>query len=143
HLSQVQTDYQDASIIDGVSYIFSKATAAGMPAVVNLSLGSQYGPHDGSDPFSFAVGGLTGAGHIVVASAGNDNNLKEHGKLTTTSSTVGTDKFTFSIPSYSPRADIFNDYVLVTGWYDVATSMTVKLKGPQNSDTLSVGFGDI
>jgi subtilisin family serine protease len=138
---EVKTDFSDAGIIDGVNYIFQKAAALGKDAVVNLSLGGQYGPHDGSDAFPVAVSGLTGPGRIVVASAGNDQEDHIHGKLTTTSTTVGTDRFTFTVPTYTQNVGSFNDYVLITGWYDPTASYTIRLKGPLASDTLSCGFG--
>ena len=139
---EVKTDFSDAGIIDGVNYIFQKAAALGKDAVVNLSLGSQFGPHDGSDTFSTAISGLTGPGKLVVASAGNDQDLNQHGKIITTSQTPGVDKFVFNVPSYSRNAGQFNDYVLVTGWYDVTASYTIRLRGPLGtSDTLSCGFG--
>jgi subtilisin family serine protease len=138
---EVKTDFSDAGIIDGVNYIFTKAAALGKDAVVNLSLGSQFGPHDGSDTFPAAISALTGPGRIVVASAGNDQEDKVHGKLTTTSTVVGTDRFTFQVPSYTANAGTFNDYVLITGWYDPAASYTIRVKGPNAADTLSCGFG--
>jgi len=141
NIIEVKTDFSDAGIIDGVNYIFQKAAALGKDAVVNLSLGSQFGPHDGSDTFATAVSGLTGPGKIVVASAGNDQEDHIHGKLTTTSTVVGTDRFTFTVPSYSANLGTFNDYVLITGWYDPTASFTIRLKGPQAGDTLSCGFG--
>jgi len=138
---EVATDFSDAGIIDGVNYIFQQAAALGKDCVVNLSLGGQSGPHDGSDDFSQAISALTGPGRIVVASAGNDQEDKIHGKLVTTSMAVGTDRFVVNLPSYTKNSGTFNDYVLVAGWYDPAASLTVRIKGPNASDTLSIGFG--
>ncbi len=67
----VKTTLVSADITNGVKYIFDKAKALSKPCVVNLSLGSQYGPHDGTDDDSQLLDGLTGAGKIVVRSAGN------------------------------------------------------------------------
>ena len=140
---EVATDFSDAGIIDGVNYIFQQAAALGKDCVVNLSLGGQSGPHDGSDDFSATISALTGPGKIVVASAGNDQEDKIHGKLTTTSTTVGVDKFVVSVPSYTKNAGIENDYVLVAGWYDPAASVVIQVKGPNVADTLSCGFGAV
>ncbi len=68
----VKTTLMGAAIVDGVEYIFNKAAALGKPCVVNLSLGSQYGPHDGSDANSQFIDGYTEAGKIVVRAAGNN-----------------------------------------------------------------------
>lgn len=61
----------NTNIIDGIAYIFNYAKAQGKPAVVNLSLGQQLGPHDGTSPFDQACDALQGAGRLVVGSAGN------------------------------------------------------------------------
>ncbi|MFC1462994.1 S8 family serine peptidase, partial [Verrucomicrobiota bacterium] len=68
----VDTTFYDDDILDGVAYVFGKARALGRPAVVNLSLGGHWGPHDGTDPFDVGLDALTGPGQIVVASAGNE-----------------------------------------------------------------------
>jgi hypothetical protein len=139
---EVKTNFSDAGIIDGVNYIFQKAAALGKDCVVNLSLGSQFSPHDGSDVFSTSVSLLTGPGRIVVASAGNGQEDNIHGKLVTTSTTVGTDKIVVNVPSYTKNAGAFNDFFLVTGWYPIGASFTIRVKGPNAADTLSVGMGD-
>jgi subtilisin family serine protease len=139
---EVNTDFSNAGIIDGVDYIFQKAAALGKDAVVNLSLGSQFGPHDGSDDFATSLSALTGPGKILVCSAGNNNSSNMHGKLTTTSTTVGTDYFSIVVPSYTNYPGTFNDYFLITGWTDATTSLTIRIKGPRADDTLSVGFGN-
>ena len=74
----VKTDWYDTSIRDGVDYIFQRAAALGKPAVVNLSLGSEWGSHDGTDVSSRAICALTGPGRIVCAAAGNDAQARVH-----------------------------------------------------------------
>lgn len=137
----VKTDFSDQGIIDGVNYVFQKAAALGKDAVVNLSLGGHFGPHDGSDVFSSSISALTGPGKIVVASAGNDQEDQIHGKVVTTSQTVGVDYCAVRVPSYTKNSGTFNDYFLVTGWYDTDASFTIRIKGPLAADTLSVGMG--
>jgi len=110
-------------------------------STLNLSLGGQSGPHDGSDDFCSSISALTGPGRIVVASAGNDQEDNIHAKLTTTSTTAGTDKFTFTVPSYTYNSSNLNDYILIAGWYDPSASVVIQLKGPNAADTLSCGFG--
>jgi subtilisin family serine protease len=137
----VKTDFTDAGIIDGVNYVFQKAAALGRDAVVNISLGSQSGPHDGSDDFTTAIGALSGPGRIIVASAGNGQEDNAHAKLTTTSTTPGTDRFLFNVPTYSYNSGTYNDYVLIAGWYDPTASVVIQLRGPNAADTLSCGYG--
>lgn len=62
-----------ANIVQGVSNVIEYAESQGKPAVVNLSLGSNSGPHDGSDAYSQALAALGQRGIIVMA-AGNEGN---------------------------------------------------------------------
>ena len=48
------------SIVDGGAYIFQVAAARGEKAVVNLSLSSQSGAHDGTYGFDTMINALTG-----------------------------------------------------------------------------------
>ncbi|MGB9590421.1 MAG: S8 family serine peptidase, partial [Candidatus Hydrothermia bacterium] len=48
YIISVKTTWLDADVVDGVDYIFRRADAMGLPCVINLSLGSHYGPHDGT-----------------------------------------------------------------------------------------------
>jgi hypothetical protein len=61
------------SIADACDYIFKVADTLGMPAIVNLSLGTYLGSHDGNDPASVAIESLLDEkpGRIVVCAAGN------------------------------------------------------------------------
>ncbi len=74
----VKTTMSQSDILDGISYIFDKAEALGKPCVINISLGSQAGPHDGTDDFTAATDALTGPGKIIVRSAGNDGRSYVH-----------------------------------------------------------------
>ena len=59
-------------IIEGLQWMRDEAESRGLPAAVNLSLGGQYGPHDGSRLYEQAIDALSGPGFIVAAAAGND-----------------------------------------------------------------------
>ncbi len=65
-------------VIDGCNYIFQKAQQLGKPAVINLSLGGHYGPHDGTTNYEQALSNLTGNGKIIVAAAGNEGDQTIH-----------------------------------------------------------------
>jgi len=68
------------TVADACDYIFKVADSLGKPAVVNLSLGTYFGSHDGSDPASEFIEGLldTQEGRIVVSAAGNSANLPRY-----------------------------------------------------------------
>lgn len=63
---------RDADIIDGVAFIFAEAAKQGKPAVVNLSLGSNIGPHNDMMSFNKLLNQLAGPGRIICISAGNE-----------------------------------------------------------------------
>lgn len=62
----------DANIINSIKEIFDYADSVNKPAVVNISLGANSGPHDNSDYFNRSIDELTGEGKIVVFAAGNE-----------------------------------------------------------------------
>ena len=74
----VKTTMSQSDILDGISYIFDKAEALGKPCVINISLGSQAGPHDGTDDFTAATDDLTGPGKVIVRAAGNEGSHYIH-----------------------------------------------------------------
>lgn len=61
------------TIADACDYIFKVADTLGKPAVVNLSLGTYLGSHDGNDPAAEYIETLMAekTGRIVVCAAGN------------------------------------------------------------------------
>ncbi len=67
----VRTDFNTNNVRKAVSYVFQNAGT--QPAVVNLSLGSHFGPHDGTSDFDVVIERLAGPGRIIVASAGNES----------------------------------------------------------------------
>jgi subtilisin family serine protease len=61
------------TVAEAVDYIFCVADTFNMPAVVNLSLGTYLGSHDGRDPAALYIDSLLNEkeGRIVVCAAGN------------------------------------------------------------------------
>jgi hypothetical protein len=74
----VSTTMTDTGILNGIQYIFDKATSQNKPAVINMSIGGHLGPHDGTSFFDSACNSLVGPGKILVGSAGNEGNDKIH-----------------------------------------------------------------
>ena len=125
----------DASIVDGVDYIFQKAAALGCTATaINMSLGSDFGPHDGSTLEERGISALTGPGRIVVVAAGNpgSNNWSDqlawgfalHGQ-----GNMATDPMTFRFPAPYPGW-ASDTYVFFDVWYDGATTNRVFVTTP-------------
>ncbi|MBL0310678.1 MAG: S8 family peptidase [Bacteroidetes bacterium] len=69
-----------ASVADAVDYIFKKADALGMPCVINTSVGTYYGSHDGKDLSTKLIEDLLDerSGRVLVASAGNAGQISHH-----------------------------------------------------------------
>ncbi|MFZ5863416.1 MAG: S8 family serine peptidase [Nitrospirota bacterium] len=74
------------NVIDALAYLRDKATAFGKPLVVNMSLGSPLGPHDGTTDLEQAINTLSTEGivprdatrplgAVVVAAAGNSGQI--------------------------------------------------------------------
>lgn len=76
----VGTNMSNTGIIDGVEYIISRAKAQvpPKPCVINLSIGSQVGPHDGTSDFDQMLAEKVGPGVIVVGAAGNSGSSPIH-----------------------------------------------------------------
>jgi subtilisin family serine protease len=69
---------RDPDIILATRFIFEQAERLGMPAVVNLSLGSDFGPHDGSSALEQGLASFVGPEHpgrAIVVAAGNSAGL--------------------------------------------------------------------
>ena len=78
------------SVADACDYIFKYADSIGLPAVINISLGSYIGSHDGNDPASELMEQLVDqkGGRIIVSAAGNAGNFgRIHVRGTATSDT--------------------------------------------------------
>ena len=60
------------NILNGVKTVFEYAESVNKPACVNISLGTNIGPHDGSDSFNKALDNLTGEGKILLIASGNE-----------------------------------------------------------------------
>ncbi len=75
------SELYDGSILAGVEDVVEYARQQGKPAVVNLSVGSYLGPHDGSDLFCQYLDRI-GEEAIICISAGNEgtkqNTLSKH-----------------------------------------------------------------
>ncbi|MBI2259714.1 MAG: S8 family peptidase [Flavobacteriia bacterium] len=80
-------------VADACDYIFKIADQYGLPAVINISLGSYFGSHDGEDPASELMNTLLDEkeGRIILSSAGNGGDFKNfhvHNVVTSTPSFI-------------------------------------------------------
>lgn len=69
---------ENDNLLLGAQFIFDRADAMKLPAVANLSLGSEFGPHDGSMLWEKTLASYVGPdkpGHVLVAAAGNSGSI--------------------------------------------------------------------
>ena len=70
----------DTDVLRAARFVFDRAAELGRPAVLNLSLGSDFGSHDGRSPVERGLAALIGPGHpgrAIVVAAGNSGGLYE------------------------------------------------------------------
>lgn len=118
----VKTDFMNAHIADAVRYVFRVATELHRPAVVNLSLGGHFDPHDGSDPLSAIIDEQSGRGRIVCCAAGNEGNDNIHAAARIAQGALRTIRFRV------PAGGINN--AVLNGWYPGNQALQVSLRSP-------------
>jgi len=120
-------------LVPSLYFIDSVATSLNQNYVVNISLGGNLGPHDGTDLTEQAIDELlTTPGSkckAVVVSAGNDGDADIHASGTLSGSTNKiTTKFTVS--SYTPNSDNLDDFITFEGWYKGIYNYSIQVITP-------------
>lgn len=123
----VKTTFQDAHIADGIRYIFRIAEELTRPAVVNLSLGGHYDPHDGSDSLSLLIDDEIGPGKIVVCAAGNEGTDDIHARIKLGAPATETLKFRVSAKGV--------EYAALNGWYPGSGKLEISVTSPERLST--------
>jgi minor extracellular serine protease Vpr len=123
--------FSDARIIDGINYAGIKAAALGKPVVVNLSLGGQYGPHNGSNAYEAMINTFVSIpGRVVTVSAGNDGDRLIHTSGSVTPGT--TTSIGITVPSYTPTSGTGNDKFQLDIWFNSSVGVTAEAVSPNN-----------
>ncbi len=137
----VNTDFSTGSVIDAVKWIEEKAAAMGRPSVVNLSLGSQFGSHDGTEALDVAFRALSGPGKIIVASAGNEGNAGIHAEASVPAG--GFLNFQFTIGAYTAKAGntgAQQDVLIIESWYPGTRTLTFQVTTPRAYTSNTIGL---
>ncbi len=130
----VKTTFSSTDILNGLVWLNEQAKALGKPIVVNLSLGSESGPHDGTDPEAKAIDDLVAASNgslIVVRSAGNNANDGHHGSATATVSGVS---MPVTVPAYTVSASTY-DTIVFDLYADAAAEVSIRITNPGGGST--------
>lgn len=123
--------FPTTNTIDGINYCGQVAQREGKPVVVNLSIGGQSGPHDGSHDHERAIDEFVQQpGRAVVAAAGNSGNQAIHisGSIPAQSS----ETIAFDVPSYEPEPGDDNDSFRFDAWFEDEHDLTTTVRSPEN-----------
>ena len=118
-MGQTNTD-----ISNGVKYVYDYATEVGKPAVVNLSLGTHIGPHDGTSTFDRTCDAMQGAGRLLVGAASNEGDQKLYLEKTLAANGTATEAITFDSNYAYGEDGYFQDIDI---WGDENQTYTVQV----------------
>ena len=90
-------EINDVRVANCISYIMDYAERMHKPCVINISLGTNVGSHDGSSFVSRVCEQYTGPGRVCVVSAGNDGSVPVCARMNLT---VPTDTATMLLAGY-------------------------------------------
>jgi photosystem II stability/assembly factor-like uncharacterized protein len=141
-------DFEAADLLNALAFVDRKAAELKLPYVVNLSLGTSYGPHDGRTAEELAIDTLVGPGvpgKAVVLAAGNSNGRGEDRFLhfQGTAYTGLTTHHTLTIPPYAgPTVGTGNDTALLNLWYEGDDRLTIRVTAPDGATTVEAKYGD-
>lgn len=110
-----------SDVANAIQYIFEYADEVDKPCVINMSLGSHMGPHDGTSSLDKLIDELTGPGRIIVGAVGNEGESKMHvhKKFTDSDNTVKT------MLAYS--SDKAKEATALEIWGDTGSNLKVKV----------------
>lgn len=122
-------DFYDYAILRGCEKIIDYAKSEGKPAVINLSIGTNVGPHDGTSAFNEYLAGL-GEDAVICVAAGNEgtDNVSIQKTFASTSDALktfispGTSGYQGVIEFWGPNSTQFTPSFVI---YDTTTSQIV------------------
>ncbi|MFQ5569360.1 MAG: S8 family peptidase [Rhodothermales bacterium] len=132
--------FETVNVINAMAYIREKAALLGQPVVVNMSLGTDYGPHDGTMPEEVMINSFTGPGRVVVVSAGNSGGSDSH--IAGTIEEGATSEFTINVPAYTLAEPPDDDTLDFNVWFNGADEVSVMLVTPGGTTLRQAPDGD-
>lgn len=134
--------FSNTNILSGIQYCQALAEDAGKPLVINMSLGTDFAPHDGTSPLAQAVAQVTNggasSGTVVVTSAGNSGSpfspIHTQKSLSAGNAVdVGVD-----VTQYTPNSGSRNDFFVTTLWAYQPGPYEVSIRTPDDQDVLTL-----
>ncbi len=129
----------EATIIDAINYIFSIADKYNKPAVINLSIGTHYGAHDGTSALELVIDEYAKEpGRAIVTAAGNSGEIPIH-----SGGTIATnDEANINIYVGETESSNISDIVVWSQlWYESDGDVTATITTPQGEE-ISVVSGE-
>ena len=136
-----EKSFNSTDLVNALSYARQKAQALGKPIVVNMSIGTYGGPHDGTMPKEVAADEFinSGPGRAVVLSAGNAGADNSH--LQGTIPAGSTRQIVCTVPEYVPQAESDDDDFGFEFWFDEPGVLTTRLTSPNGESVTQVTVG--
>ncbi|XYI01352.1 S8 family serine peptidase [Sorangium sp. So ce1128] len=134
--------FEDPDILKAVQFIFDRAEELNMPAVVNLSVGSDFGPHDGTSPLEAGLAAMVGGDHrgrAIVVAAGNSGALYEidgEGPMGIHTEAHVSLHAETRVPIRTPSASRGQGYVWIT--FRPGDEVSVGLEGPGGEEWIGL-----
>ena len=140
-LVMVKSTLSNTTVLDGIDYIRQAAQAAGMPCVINLSLGTHDGPHDGTSLFDKAIDLVGGPGVALVVAGGNNGDAANiiHDRRTYAPFTSGA--FTYDpLDTAASNPDLTDHLVISEFQVAPAASQFVEIYNPTATPVVIEAF---
>ncbi|MFO0755248.1 MAG: S8 family serine peptidase [Byssovorax sp.] len=140
--------FYDPDILNAARFIFDRAAAMGLPCVLNLSVGGDFGPHDGTSALEQGLAAMVGddkPGRAVVVAAGNSGDvsdvLGDGGEYGIHTEVHVTPHERVRVPIRAGKATAGQVYVWLT--FQRGDEIDVSLEGPGGSTWIGyTGRGD-
>ena len=128
--------FDTSNIIIALDYLRNLATSLGKPIVVNMSLGSQTGAHDGTDPLEVAIDNFTdtASGRIVVVASGNENGENIHKQLLLSPGSTASVSLQVPTTTTTDSQDVFQ----FTAYANDTSTVTVTVTAPDGTQATSL-----
>ena len=142
-------DFESADLLSALSFIDQKAAELRLPYVVNMSLGTSYGPHDGKTAEEVAIDELVGSGvpgKAVVVAAGNsgEGHSMHYRHFQGTAFTGIQSRHILRVRPYSQATPgIGNNTVLVDIWYEGSDHLAIAVTAPDGKTKVEAAYGRV
>ncbi len=126
------------NVVNGVTYCQDVAEAAGKPVVINMSLGTDFGPHDGSSFQAQAMEQRSRTGSVIVAAAMNSGSPSTSVHTQKSLGAGDSVDVGIDVAQYTPKSGASNDFYSASLWTYEPGPYKVSVFTPGKQDTLTV-----